>query len=172
MKMIAADFLTAAPEADENFTKKRPHAVVRELAKKKARAAKATIPSISDTLIIAADTIVFFESAIVGKPIDEADAFRMLKRLSGRQHAVYTGVCFLKEGKERVFYDKSLVRMKKLSDGEIRHYIEECRPLDKAGAYGVQDGGVVESYIGSYFNIMGFPVEKISKELKIEGLDG
>lgn len=126
--------------------------------------AKARCVKDGNALIIAADTVVYVDGKYYLKPSDEADARRMLKELSGRTHFVYTGVA-MKMGDEcRTFYDKSAVKLKKLSDDEIKSYVSTGSPLDKAGAYGVQDGLVVEKFSGSFSNIMGLPVEKLKYE--------
>lgn len=126
--------------------------------------AKARCVKDENALIIAADTVVYMDGKYYLKPSDEADACRMLKELSGRTHFVYTGVAIKVGGECRTFYDKSAVKIKKLSDDEIKSYVSTGSPLDKAGAYGVQDGLVVERFSGSFSNIMGLPVEKLKYE--------
>jgi septum formation protein len=121
-----------------------------------------------NTLLITADTIVWLEDEVIGKPIDAADAENMLARLSGKMHEVFTGVCLKTTTEEKVFYDASKVYFRNLSDAEIRFYVDTYKPLDKAGAYGIQEwiGYVgVERIEGSYFNIMGLPVQKLYNEL-------
>ena len=123
--------------------------------------------------MIGADTVVACDDTILGKPKDEADAKRMLTLLSGRKHAVYTGVTFVfldKNGRAgaHTFYEKTEVTMKPLSEPEIDRYVATGEPMDKAGAYGVQEwiGFIgVENISGSYYNIMGLPVQKLYREL-------
>jgi septum formation protein len=108
------------------------------------------------------------ENEILGKPHDEADAIRMLKLLSGRTHQVTTGVCLIADNWERRFSVTTDVTFKPLTDEEINYYIKVYKPFDKAGAYGIQEwiGYVgVTSIHGSYFNVMGLPVQRIYNEL-------
>ena len=105
---------------------------------------------------------------ILGKPVDEADAVRMLKLLSGRTHQVTTGVCLLTAEKESCFDVTTDVTFKALSDDEIHYYVNHYRPFDKAGAYGIQEwiGYIgVTGLHGSYYNVMGLPVQRIYQEL-------
>ena len=123
--------------------------------------------------VIGSDTVVAFQGKVLGKPKDEEDAYRMLKMLSGKKHAVYTGVSFQisKDGKYRCWTKaaKTLVYFNELSDEWIRSYIEGGSPMDKAGAYGIQDGGLVKKIKGSYTNVVGFPLELVKKMLKKAG---
>ncbi len=122
-----------------------------------------------ETLLITADTIVWHEGQVYGKPIDKADAKRMLKQLSGKMHEVITGVCIRTNKKRKVFHVISEVRFASLTENEIDYYLENFKPYDKAGAYGVQEwiGYVgVEHIEGSYFNVMGLPIQRVYNELK------
>lgn len=124
-----------------------------------------------DTLLITADTIVLLGNQVLGKPKDEEDAKRMLRLLSSNTHTVATGVCICTKEKTHSFVVTSEVRFAKLDDGEINYYVDKYKPLDKAGAYGIQEwiGYIaVEHISGSYFNIMGLPVQRLYKELKKE----
>lgn len=121
-----------------------------------------------NTLLITADTIVWLENEVIGKPFGEEDAIEMLMKLSGNMHEVFTGVCIKTATQERVFHAVSKVFFRKLSEDEIRYYVNGYKPFDKAGAYGVQEwiGYVgVERIEGSYFNVMGLPVQKLYCEL-------
>lgn len=123
----------------------------------------------ANTLIITADTIVWHQDQAVMKPIDDADAVAILKRLSGEMHLVYTSVCLRTHQFEKVFSETTQVYFDPLTDDEIRYYIDTYKPFDKAGAYGAQDwiGYVaVNRIVGSYFNVMGLPVHRLYKELK------
>ncbi len=121
-----------------------------------------------DEIVITADTVVVLGDAILGKPVDESDAKNMLRALSGNTHRVVTGVCITSADKQRKFSVVSEVTFKVLSDMEIDYYVNRYRPFDKAGAYGIQEwiGYVgVTSLKGSYFNVMGLPVQRIYEEL-------
>ena len=121
-----------------------------------------------DEIVITADTVVVLGDAILGKPVDENDAKNMLRALSGNTHRVVTGVCITSADKQRKFSVVSEVTFKVLSDMEIDYYVNRYRPFDKAGAYGIQEwiGYVgVTSLKGSYFNVMGLPVQRIYEEL-------
>lgn len=121
-------------------------------------------------LLITADTIVWLDGKMLGKPHNEEEAVSMLHQLSGKTHQVYTAVTFAQKGKAlETIVDKTDVTFAELSDEEILHYVQKYRPLDKAGAYGVQEWiGYIActSMNGSYFNVMGFPVHLVYKALK------
>jgi len=122
-----------------------------------------------ETLLITADTIVWHEGQVLGKPRDKADAKRMLKQLSGKTHEVITGVCICTTKKRKVFHVISEVRFASLAESEIDYYLENFKPYDKAGSYGVQEwiGYVgVEHIDGSYYNVMGLPIQRVYNELK------
>ncbi|XP_074649635.1 putative bifunctional dTTP/UTP pyrophosphatase/methyltransferase protein [Tubulanus polymorphus] len=125
-------------------------------------------------LIIGADTIVTLDGVIYEKPKDKQDAFKMLSKFSGRNHTVYTGICLVKpkfsDGEEfhvKLFHEGTEVRMTEMSSDVINAYIDTGEPMDKAGGYGIQaiGGTLVEGIHGDYFNVMGFPLHKFSKEL-------
>lgn len=137
------------------------------IARKKAEAYRDSIQE--KELIITADTIVYTDGEVLGKPKDEADARRMLHLLSGRSHQVITGVCLTTRTFQRSFASVTEVTFDALSDEEIDFYIAHYRPMDKAGAYGIQEwiGFVgVSKLNGSYFNVMGLPVQRLYRELK------
>ena len=120
-------------------------------------------------LIITADTVVVLGDEVLGKPTDLDDARRMLRELSGRTHQVMTGVCLMTKERQRSFVVITDVTFKKLTESEIDYYVDKYQPLDKAGAYGIQEwiGYIgVTSLSGSYFNVMGLPVQRIYNELK------
>lgn len=153
---------------DESFPADLPVGeVARYIAGKKAAAYRQIISP--DELVITADTVVIVGDEILGKPVDEADAVRMLHLLSGRTHQVTTGVCLLTSARECCFDVTTDVTFKVLSDEEIRYYVTRYKPFDKAGAYGIQEwiGYIgVTSLHGSYYNVMGLPVQRIYSELK------
>lgn len=132
--------------------------------------AAAYLPSIApDELIITADTIVWLDGRVLGKPADEADACRMLRELSGRTHRVITGVTLSTAAFQKSFAVTSEVEFVPLTEEEITYYVDHYRPLDKAGAYGVQEwiGFIgVRRLSGSYFNVMGLPIQRLYQELK------
>jgi len=120
-------------------------------------------------IIITADTIVWCNNEVLGKPADASDAKRMIRALSGNTHEVITGVTILSSLKEKTFADSTKVTFEKLTELEIDYYIDNFKPYDKAGAYGIQEwiGIAACSRIeGSYFNVVGLPVQKLYKELK------
>lgn len=122
-----------------------------------------------DTLLITADTVVVLNDVVYGKPKTEEEARQMLRQLSGNTHIVATGVCITTKEKQYAFKVESEVRFAKLDDEEIDYYVSKYKPLDKAGSYGIQEwiGYVaVEHISGSYFNIMGLPVQRLYQELK------
>jgi len=119
-------------------------------------------------LLLTADTIVLIEGKILGKPLDYEHAFEMLRQLSGKKHVVITGVCITSKSKQVTFSDHTDVYFKSLSEDEIDYYLTHYRPYDKAGSYGVQEwiGYVaIEKIEGSYFNVMGLPIQRLYEEL-------
>ena len=119
-------------------------------------------------LIIAADTIVSLNGKIMGKPTDHDNAKEILEKLSGREHEVITGVCLKSKDKFRSFTVKTKVHFKKLSDKEIDFYVDNYKPMDKAGAYGIQEwiGYIgIDKIEGSFYNVMGLPTQKLYEEL-------
>lgn len=143
-----------------------PQEVPEFLAKQKAQAVACTERK---ALIIAADTVVILGNTILGKPKNQLEARSFLKQLSGRKHQVVTGVCIKYQDRLSLFKDITEVTFGDLTAWEINHYLEEYQPLDKAGAYGIQEwiGMVGVTRIeGSYFNVMGLPVQRLYKELK------
>ena len=142
------------------------------ISQKKAAAYKANISP--HTIVLTADTVVVCNEQILGKPIDEADARRMLQMLSGTTHRVITGVTLLVEGNSKSFSVATDVTFKPLSAAEIDYYIRTFKPFDKAGAYGIQEwiGYIgVTAINGSYFNVMGLPVQRIYEELHTLGIN-
>lgn len=160
--------VTVLPDIDESFPCDLPHEEVAEyLARKKASAYLGTLKE--EELLITADTVVLLNGLILGKPVDREEARRMLRMLSGARHRVITGVCFTSLQKTHSFSDTAWVTFGHLTDEEIGYYLDRYNPMDKAGAYGVQEwiGYVgVEQIEGSYFNVMGLPICKLYRELK------
>ena len=122
-----------------------------------------------DEVLLTADTVVVLGNEIMGKPHNEADAMRMLRQLSGKTHQVITGVCLTTNDKQVTFADVTDVSFADLTDEEIKYYVDNFRPLDKAGAYGIQEWiglAGVTGIKGSYFNVVGLPVHRVYAELK------
>lgn len=118
--------------------------------------------------IISADTIVVCENEVMGKPVNEEDAIRMLKQLSGKKHEVITGVCLLSSDKEIRFHTKTLVEFYDYDEEFVKSYVQSKVPLDKAGAYGIQDKGalLVKGIEGDYYTVMGLPIGELHQALK------
>ena len=136
------------------------------ISREKAAPYKASIAA--DELVITADTIVYVDGEVLGKPADKADAVWMLRLISGRWHEVITGVTLMTAEREHSFAVTTQVKFCNLTDEEINQYVESGLPMDKAGAYGIQEwiGYVgVEAIEGSYFNVVGLPVQRLYREL-------
>lgn len=156
------------PDIDESYPDNLPAAEVAGYISREKAAPYRTLIGEND-LVITADTVVIVGDEVLGKPKDAEDARRMLQLISGRTHQVITGVCLLTTDKERSFSVTTDVTFKQLSEDEIAYYIEHYKPFDKAGAYGIQEwiGYVgVTSINGSYFNVMGLPVQRLWEEIK------
>lgn len=119
----------------------------------------------TDKTVVGCDTIVVSDGEILGKPKDATDAENTLKRLSGKTHFVITAVCVRNKHKKLLEYEKTEVRFNTLSDDFIKIYVDSGSPMDKAGSYGIQDGGLVKEYFGSYTNVVGLPVSLVKKML-------
>ena len=161
-------------EVDENIDEFKgiPDIAVTTLAKRKAHAISQTAEG--DSLIIAADTLVYMGNTLLGKPKDENEAYIMLKALSGNYHSVYTGFAVYYNGKLISRCVETKVLFKELSDGEIESYIASKEPMDKAGAYGIQGKGAlfVKGIDGDYFNVVGLPLCALFEAIKDEfGID-
>lgn len=160
--------VTALPDIDESFPEDMPgEEIPVYIARNKAAAYGDQMQT--DTLLITADTIVWANGKVYGKPREENEAREMLRALSGKTHSVITGVCIRTTNKETSFAAISEVTFAELSDAEISYYIDTYKPYDKAGSYGIQEwiGYVgVESIQGSYFNVMGLPIQRLYKELQ------
>lgn len=135
----------------------------------KLKADAAVVPKNDDTLIITADTIVWAEGKVLGKPADEDEARTMLQVLSGNTHQVITGVTLRTKDSSKSFYESTDVTFASLSTEDIDYYVRHYRPFDKAGAYGIQEwiGMIgVQSIKGCFYNVMGLPVHRLYKEIK------
>ena len=169
LKMIGVDFRTINIEMDEIIVDSRsPINNVKRLANEKCYLA---LRKIKKGIVISADTIVVVDGNIIGKPKSKIDAKKILERLSNRSHFVYTGFSLANKVNNKIVNDycKTKVFFKELTPKEIKDYVNTGSPMDKAGAYGIQDdfGAVfVQKIIGSYYNVLGFPVSKIYDGLK------
>ncbi|GER66189.1 septum formation protein Maf [Weizmannia acidilactici] len=151
-----------------------PEAIVKELACRKAESVAAHFP---EDVVVGADTVVALEDRILGKPGSRDEARRMLHRLSGKTHTVYTGVAVCCKGETEVFFEKTDVTFWHLSEKEIEQYMDSGEPFDKAGAYGIQGLGAlfVKGVSGDYYNVVGLPVSRLYRMLsgpKYAGLSG
>lgn len=170
---LGIDFRLLVPETDESYPEEIPVRMVPAyLSEKKANEAAEFMKA--DELVIAADTIVLFENRLMGKPGDAEEAKQMLQRLSATMHEVITGVTLKTTEKQITFSEMTKVYFRKLTGEMIEFYVNKFQPLDKAGAYGVQDwiGYVgIEKINGCFYNVMGLPVSRLVKELKQFGFD-
>ena len=156
------------PDVDESFPATLQGGDIPLFISKKKADAYLSLMS-DEELVITADTIVWLDGKALGKPVDAADARLMLRGLSGKTHSVFTGVTITTKQVQRSFVACSQVTFAELTDEEIGYYIDKYRPMDKAGSYGVQEwvGYIGISGIdGSYFNVMGLPVQRLYNELK------
>lgn len=158
----------ALPDVDESFPAELQGGdIPLYISKKKADAYRPMMAA--DELVITADTIVWLDGKALGKPVDEDDARRMLRNMSGKTHNVYTGVTITTAAVQQCFVACSNVTFATLDGDEIEHYVTKYKPMDKAGAYGAQEwiGYIgMENIEGSYFNVMGLPVQRLYNELK------
>ncbi len=167
LKLLSVEF-TVLPSAAEEVAPEHlsPLEVCQLNAHRKARAVAKKIP---DALVLGSDTLVFLDNEILGKPRDLADARRMLARLQNRTHQVVTGVSLihLRAHRERIFAVSTDVLFHPLDDQQIRAYLAKINPLDKAGAYALQEFGelIISEISGSYSNVVGLPVERLRSEL-------
>ena len=167
--LTGLDFIIRVADIDETMDPNAtPYDEVARLSREKAMA----VAREEDDVVIAADTIVVCDGARLGKPKDEADAFRMLAMLSGRDHQVMTGMTVLKGNEAETVTVVTDIHFRNLSEGEIRAYIATGEPMDKAGAYGIQGGAAlfVSHLNGDYFNVVGLPVCTLTGMLRSAGL--
>jgi septum formation protein len=163
LSQMGFEFRILKADCSEEFdASSSPEKIVLSIAEQKADALKTDVQP--DELLICADTIVYLENEVIGKPIDTEDAIRLLQKISGKKHDVYTGVILNQLGKSSSFAVKTSVYFRELSSIEIEHYVTHFNPLDKAGSYGIQDwiGLIgVEKIEGSYTNVMGLPTQEL-----------
>lgn len=171
-RMGVREFTVMSPDADESLEEGLPPAEqVERLSRRKAEAVAAQAGA--DALIIAADTVVALDGAILGKPADEEEAFRMLSALSGVRHQVYTGVTVTRNGKTLTRHEVTSVDFRALEAEEVELYIATGECMDKAGSYGIQGYGalLIEGINGDYYNVVGLPVVCLARMLKEFGVD-
>ena len=174
IKLLNMPFECINVDADESTKQTDPAEAVKEIAMSKARAAQATRKISFDEVIIGADTVVVFDGKLLGKPYDDTDAENMLRMLSGQTHYVYTGVALIYYDSnnkivELSFAEKTEVHFAEISLDDIKKYIATGNHRDKAGSYAIQDEFSVHinGINGDYNNVVGFPVARIYKELKL-----
>lgn len=168
MSGLGVDYVVKTlPDVDESYPDTlQGEEIPAYISREKAEAYQSMIEP--DELLITADTIVWMNGEVLGKPKDREDAIRILRKLSGASHQVITGVCLTTKGWQNSFTVTTDVTFAVLSEEEIVYYVDKYSPMDKAGAYGVQEwiGFIgVESISGSYYNVMGLPVQKLYREL-------
>ena len=162
------NFDILVPDADESYDPTlTPQEIVCSICRKKAVAAQA-LAADNDAIIVTADTMVFLDGLRLGKPVDEADAAKMLRSLSGRTHTVCTGVSIARGEHIETEAETTAVTFRDLTDAEITAYIASGDPMDKAGSYGIQGKPAlfVSGIEGDYFNVMGLPLHRLGQMLK------
>ncbi len=172
MEMLGIENLKIIPARGEEHPPRgaSPEETVIALATAKAREVAARCPA--EDVVVGADTLVWVDGRIFGKPHSQAEAAAMLRTLSGRTHQVFTGVCVLRGERAMSACEESRVRFRALTEEEIAAYIATGEPMDKAGAYGAQGRGAlfVESIEGDFFNVMGLPLCRLGQMLKKQGV--
>ena len=169
LKGLDIDFeVRIIPDIDESYPPgTSPEKIPAFIAQKKAEAYRASMKE--DELIITADTVVVLDGDILEKPADKSEAIQMIKRLSGRKHKVITSVVLTTADGQKEFSVVSTVDFAELTDDEIEYYVDKYKPFDKAGAYGIQEwiGYIgVKGIEGSFYNVMGLPIQRLYQELK------
>ena len=170
LEALGIDFRIIVPDTGEDYPPgPAPGEVAIDLALRKARSVLNKLPDNRDIIVIASDTIVCLDDEILNKPEDRREAIEMLRKLSGRSHNVITGVSIASKEKELSFFSETKVNFTVLEVEEIEYYVDAFKPYDKAGSYGIQEwiGYVgIDNIEGSYFNVMGLPVQRLYGELK------
>jgi|UniRef100_UPI00404B2E70 septum formation protein len=166
LQLMGIDFTVVLKDVDESYPSNlSPSEIAVYISEKKVRAFD---EAIHDEIVITADTIVLLDGKILGKPENEDHAFKILSDLSGKRHEVITAVSLLKDHQIKSFFEVSEVFFKPINSEQIRYYISNYHPMDKAGAYGIQEWiGLIaiDKIIGSYSNIMGLPTHRLYQEL-------
>ena len=172
LKLAGISYKNLVRETEETFPENLPlREVPVYLAKKKSEAYKDLL---QENIILTADTIVILENEIIGKPKNLENAKQLLRKLSGKKHEVITGVCIAHKDKQITFSEKTDVYFKELTDREIDFYVENYKPLDKAGAYAIQEwiGAIaIEKIVGDVYNVIGLPIRRVVENLKEFGIN-
>ncbi|MBP2019153.1 septum formation protein [Symbiobacterium terraclitae] len=158
LRQVGIPFVIDAPDVDEHVLEPLPPGrLVEQLALRKARAVARRRPG---SIVLGADTIVVVDGEVLGKPADRADAVAMLERLSGRSHQVLTGVAVVRDGRELVAHEETVVRFASLTREQVEWYVATGEPMDKAGAYGIQGraAALISGISGDYYNVVGLPL--------------
>jgi septum formation protein len=171
LRQLGVEFKVVPSDAPEIHNEQMTAREVSQInAYRKARAVAKKYP---DALVLGADTLVYLDTTMFGKPANLEDAYQMLDKLQGKTHLVVTGICLLnlRQHRQRVFAETTEVTFQKLDGVKIRRYLSKVNPLDKAGAYAIQEEGdlIVEKIAGSYSNVVGLPVERMREELSAWG---
>lgn len=172
LEQLGLSFTVQSSDVDESVEPGlSPAAMVEQLSLRKGQAVAERVGP--DSLVLAADTVVALEDAVLGKPQDQAKAVSMLTSLSGKTHQVYTGVTLLGGGRRVTEHETTAVTFRSLSREEIVAYVDTGEPMDKAGAYGIQGYGalLVERLEGDYFNVMGLPLCRLGRMLAAFGVE-
>ena len=169
LRQLGVEFTVVPSDAQEVHDDQLTAREISQLnAYRKARVIAKRFP---DALVLGADTLVYLDTTLLGKPANLEHAYRMLSQLSGRTHEVVTALCLLhlRTHRQKLFFESTAVTFRALNAVNIRRYLAKVNPLDKAGAYAIQDEGdlIVERISGSYTNVVGLPVEKLREELEI-----
>ena len=167
LEQMGLEFEIRTQDAEEIFPEAmHPEDVPAYLARLKAKELESTIQE--EEVLITADTVVIIDDKVVGKPTDAAHAFEMVKNLSNKVHKVVTGVTITDKKESISFSETTYVVFRRITDGDIKHYLHEYKPFDKAGAYGIQEwiGAIgIEKIDGCYYNVMGLPTSRLYLEL-------
>jgi len=167
LAQLGFEFTKVSITCDEYFS---PDMAVGEVAVYLANKRSMAYSGLQDSdILITADTVVISEGIILNKPADRAEAIYMLSTLSGKEHSVQTGVCIRSVAKQESFTSKTVVKLRKISQEDIDHYVDTYKPYDKAGAYGIQEWfglALVECISGSFYNVVGLPTDQLYKRLK------
>lgn len=167
LKGLGLKFEIKTKDTDESYNSNlSPSEICSYLAEKKALAFKDEV--FENDVVITSDTIVSLNGEILEKPLNKEEAVKMLLKLSGNQHSVFTGVCLYSTQTKTVFFDETKVFFKSLTREEIEYYVDNFKPFDKAGSYGIQEwiGYIgIEKIEGDYFNVMGLPLNKLYDKL-------
>ena len=167
LSMVTTDFEVRVSDCEESYGSDIPLCLVPKiLAERKALA----LPMAEDEMVIGCDTVVIYDGELMGKPIDKADAVRMLMKLSGTTHLVVSGICVRTSNKTYSEAVTTYVTFRELTEAEIVGYVEKYNPVDKAGAYGIQEaaGAFVEKIDGDFYNVVGLPLCRLCEILKKE----